>query len=76
MKNIIYLGCVQLTLFRNRNTYKDDKKSLIRGFRSYWSTRWLLNYHVSAIVCRNGIPNYARNLGRNLSAILLILIPE
>ena len=32
-----------------RNTYNDDKKSLLRGFRSYWSTKWLLNYHVSVI---------------------------
>ena len=50
-------------LFRNRNTYNDDKKSLIRGFRSYWSTRPLLNSHVSAIVCRIGLP-----CNENLSA--------
>ena len=26
------LGCVRLTLFRNRNIYNDDKKSLMRAF--------------------------------------------
>ena len=65
------LGYVRLTLFRNRNTYNDDKKSLKRGFRSYWSTKWLLNYHVSVHVCRNGFPNYLKR-----ETIPLIPIPE
>ena len=47
---VILFGCIRLTLFQNRNTYNDDKKSLIRGFWRYWSTRRLLNYHVSAKV--------------------------
>ena len=46
-------GCVRLTQFRNRNTYNDSKKSLIRVFWSYWSTKSLLNYHVSVKACRN-----------------------
>ena len=29
------LGCVRLTLFQNRNTYNDEKKSRLRGFWSY-----------------------------------------
>ena len=27
-----YLACVRFTLLRKRNTYNDDRKSLIRGF--------------------------------------------
>ena len=49
-----------LTLFRNRNTYNDDKKSPIKGFRSYWSMRRLLNSHMSVIVCRIGLPNFLK----------------
>ena len=41
-----------LTLFRIRNFYNDDKKSIIRGFWSYWSVKSLFNYHMSAKVCR------------------------
>ena len=29
---------VRLTLFRDRNTCNNDKKPIMRGFRSYWST--------------------------------------
>ena len=68
------LGCVQLTIFWNRNTYNDYKKSLTRGFWSYWSTKLLLNYHVSANVCRNVFPNLPKK--RNLMAIPPILILE
>ena len=68
------LGCVRLILFWNRNTYNDVKKSVIRRFWNYWSTKWLLNYHVSTKVCRNFFSNLLKK--RNLTAILLILIPE
>ena len=57
-----------------RNTYNDDKKSHIRGFWSYWSTKWLLNYQVSAKFCRNVFPNLLKK--RNLTAIPLILNSE
>ena len=30
-----YLGRVRLTIFRNEITHNDDRKSLIRGLRSY-----------------------------------------
>ena len=58
----------------NRNTYNDDKKCLIRGFGSYWNTKLLLNYHVSAKVYRNGLPNLLKK--RNLIAFPPILSPE
>ena len=61
-------GCVRLTLFRNRNTYNDGKKSLIKGFRSYWSTRRLLNSHVSATVCRIGLSNFLKENFNSYSA--------
>ena len=57
-----------------RNTYNDNKKSHIRGFWSYWSTKWLLNYQVSAKFCRNVFPNLLKK--RNLTAIPLILNSE
>ena len=43
-------------VFRNRSTYNHFKKSLKRGqFWSYWNTKSLLNYHVSAkIIERKG----------------------
>ena len=37
------LGCIPLTVFRNRNTYNDDKKSFIWGFWGHWSTKSMLN---------------------------------
>ena len=54
-------GCVRLTLFRNRNTYNDEKKSLARDFWSYWTTKWLLNYLASAKVGRNVFSNLLKN---------------
>ena len=48
--------------------------SLVRGFWSYWSTKSLLNYRVSAKVGRNVFPNLLKK--RNLTAIPLSLIPE
>ena len=44
-----------------RNTYNDDRKSLIRGFWSYWSTKWVF-------------PNLIKR--RKQPAIPLSLIPE
>ena len=56
-----------------RNTYNDDKKSLLRGFRIYWSTKWLLNYHVS----ERSQKWLSKSLQkRNLTTLSLILIPE
>ena len=52
-----HLGCVRLTLFRNRNTCYHDKKSLKRGSWSCQSTKSFLNYHVTVNVCRNVFPN-------------------
>ena len=54
------LGCVRLTLFRYRNACNSDKKSLLRGFRSYQSTKWLFIYHVSANNYRNVLSNYLK----------------
>ena len=59
----------------NRNTYNDDNKSLIRGFRSYRGTKSLLNYHVS---CSDSLQKWLPKLlkKKNLTAMPLILIPK
>ena len=63
LKKLIYplLGCVRLTRFRNRSTYIHLKKSLKRGFWSYWDTKSLLNHHVPAKVCRSVLPNLLKS---------------
>ena len=46
----------------------------MRGFWNCWNTKWLLNYHALANICRNVSPNLLKK--RNLTAFPLILIPE
>ena len=62
------LGCVRLTRFRNRNTCIHFKKYLKRGFWSYLNTKSLLNYHVSAKVCRNVFLIYLKEKSNSYSA--------
>ena len=62
------LGCVRLTLFRHENACTNDKKSLLSGFRSYLSMKWLLIYHVSANVCKNVFSNYLKEKFNSYSA--------
>ena len=72
--SLVFSACVRLTLFGNRNTYNDDKISLMRGFWSQWSTKSLLNYYVSAKVYSNVFSNVLKK--RNLTVFPPILIPE
>ena len=58
------------TLFRIRNTYNGYKKSLIRGFWSYCSTKFLLNHHVSAKFYRLSV------VFPHKTAIPVMVIPE
>ena len=62
------LGCVRLSLFRHENACTNDKKSLLSGFRSYLSMKWLLIYHVSANVCKNVFSNYLKEKFNSYSA--------
>ena len=50
------------------------KGGFIRGSWSCWSTKWFLNYRVSAKFYRNVFPNLIKK--RNLAAIPLSLMPE
>ena len=66
-------GCVRLTLSRNRNTYNDGKKSLIRGLQKYLTIVNSINLIYSFMTLLSTDDIYCGKLVYPMPSSLLIL---